>query len=171
MRDTGPRYPPCPHWEQLFEAFRPYWDARLEEYQASGKDPVTFLEEHYKNKPRSVFYFDIHAGRKCVEWFHQAGLTDIRIEVQPRRVRYQRREGIRSHGLEGTRPSVFDLQYLDEPKSEDQQQMKSILQHMIARGLLNDETLERAIEEIRVWYNHPGAFHFQPEVFAAGRVP
>jgi SAM-dependent methyltransferase len=170
VRDTGFRYPPCPQWEKLFEAFHPYWDARLQEYHASNKDPVTFLEEQSKSHPTSVFYFDIHAGRKCVEWFHMAGLTDIQINVQPRRVRYQRREGMRSHRLEGIRPNIFDLQYLDEPQSDDQQQMKSRLQEMIALGLLNDETLERAIEEIRAWYNHPGAVHFQPEVFAAGRV-
>ena len=41
---------------------------------------------------------------------------------------------------------------------------------MIAIGLLDQETLERATEEARAWYKDPGAFQFWPEVFAAGRA-
>jgi hypothetical protein len=41
---------------------------------------------------------------------------------------------------------------------------------MIAIGLLDEETHERAIEEARAFYNDPGAFMFWPEVFAAGRA-
>jgi len=41
---------------------------------------------------------------------------------------------------------------------------------MIAIGLLDEETLERAREEARAWHKDPGAFMFWPEVFAAGRV-
>jgi ubiquinone/menaquinone biosynthesis C-methylase UbiE len=162
VRDTSFRHPHCPNWEKVFEALHPYWVASLEEYRASGKDPVTFLEEQYKNNPSYTFYYDIHAGRKCVEWFHKAGLTDLRIEIQSRRVKY--------HGSERMKPSIFDLQYIDEPKSEDQKQMISRFQRMIAMGLLDEETLERAKEEVHAWYKDPSAFQYQPEVFAAGRV-
>ena len=41
---------------------------------------------------------------------------------------------------------------------------------MIAIGLLDEKTLERAREEARAWHKDPGAFQIWPEVFAAGRV-
>jgi len=62
--------------------YRHYWVAYLEEYRASRKDPAEFIEEQYKSALSYVFYYDMHAGRKCPEWFHKAGLEDIRIEIQ-----------------------------------------------------------------------------------------
>ena len=163
------RHPPCPNWEKLSEAYRQYLVARLEKYRASGKDPVAFLEEQYKINPNLAFYWDLHAGRKCVEWFHKAGFVDVRIEVQPRSVRYQ--------GLEGLKPGPLDFLVLDESESKgwgeyQSWQVRVLFAHsrMIAMGLLDEETLELAIEEARVWYKNPGAFIFWPQVFAAGRV-
>ena len=109
-----------------------------------------------------MFYADMHAGRKCAGWFHQAGLTDIHIEVQPRRMKYQ--------GHEAMKPDVFDLLALDETKSELRKQLEVYPQRMIAMGLLDEETVERAKEEARAWYDDPGALQFWPEIFAAGRV-
>lgn len=152
------RYPPCPNWEKWFEAFRPYFVAHLEEYRASGKDPVTFLEEYVKSNKTYMFYVDFHAGRKCAEWFHNVGLTDVRIAVQPRRVKYQ--------GSEYMQPDIFDALVLDESESELIRQVRAT-----AMRLVDEETIERAKEEVRAWYNEPGAFQFFPEVFAAGRVP
>ncbi|GAJ13721.1 unnamed protein product, partial [marine sediment metagenome] len=43
------RHPSCPHWDKVYEAYRRYWVARLEEYRASGKAPLAFLEEQYKS--------------------------------------------------------------------------------------------------------------------------
>jgi len=132
VRDTRILHPHCPSWEKLFEAFQRYWIARLEEYRASGKDPVEFHEEQYKINPSYIFYYDMYAGRKCLEWFHKAGLVDVRIEIQPRRVRYQ--------GHEDLKPSAFDLLVLDEPDLEEQRQLVSDHQRMIAMGLLDEET-------------------------------
>ncbi len=156
------RHPHCPNWDKVYEAYRRYWVARLEEYRASGKAPLAFLEEQYKINPYYIFYDDMHAGRKCVEWFHKAGFVDVRIEVQPRRVKYQ--------GSEGMEPNIFDLLVLDEPESESERQLVSDHRRMIAMGLLDEETLEGAKEEVRAWYKDPAAFQFWPEVFAAGRV-
>ena len=41
---------------------------------------------------------------------------------------------------------------------------------MDAMGLLDEETLQWAMEEARAWYKDPNAFQFYLEVFAAGRV-
>jgi hypothetical protein len=41
---------------------------------------------------------------------------------------------------------------------------------MIAGGLLDEESIERATKEARAWYNTPDAFQRYPEVFAVGRV-
>jgi ubiquinone/menaquinone biosynthesis C-methylase UbiE len=155
------RHPSCPHWENLYEAYRKYWVACLEEYRASRKDPAKFIEEKYKSALSWLFYYDIHAGRKCPEWFHKAGLEDIRIEIQPRRVKYQ--------GPNGMEPDALDFVVFDEPESELQRQDVSDQQRMISEGLLDEETLERATDEARAWYKDPDAFQFFPEVFAAAR--
>ena len=158
------RYPPCPHWEKLFEACRHYMVVRLEEYRASRKEPAQFIEELYKSALSYLFYWDIHAGRKCPEWFHKAGLEDIRIEIQPRRVKYQ--------GPNGMEPDALDFLVLDESESEPwyQRQFMSDHQRMISEGLLDEETLEKATDEARAWYKDPDAFQYWPEVFAAARV-
>ena len=156
------RHPHCPHWEKLCEAYRRYWVARLEEYRASRKDPAEFLEEQYKSEPSWLFYYDMHAGRKCPEWFRKAGLEEVRIEIQPRGVKYQGPDGMEWHAQ--------DLLVLDEPGWAIQRQIVSDHQRMISEGLLDEETLERAIEEARAWYKDPDAFQYWPEVFAAGRA-
>ncbi len=163
------RHPHCPNWEKLCEAYRRYLIVRLEEYRASGKVPVEFFEKQYKIDPNYAFYWDLHAGRKCVEWFYKAGLVDVRIEIQPRSVRYQ--------GLEGLKPGPLDLLVFDEPELEGwgeyqswQARVRFDHLRMIAMGLLDEETLERAVEEARAWYKDPGAFMFWPQVFATGRV-
>ncbi len=166
VRDMSFTYPHCPHWDKLFEAYRRYWVARLEDYRKSGKDPVAFYEEQNKINPSYAFYYDMQAGRKCAEWFHKAGLVDVRIEVQPRRVKYQ--------GHEDMKPYPTDFLVLEEPQTDVRKAIKkqftSDYQRMIAMGLLDEETLKLAIEEARAFYNDPGAFQFWLEVFAAGRA-
>jgi hypothetical protein len=73
------------------------------------------------------------------------------------------------------KPRALDMLIFDESASWGeyhyvQERFNFDYQRMIAMGLLDEETLERAKEEARAWYNHPGAFQFWPEVFAAGRV-
>jgi hypothetical protein len=115
-----------------------------------------------------MYYYDLHAGRKCVEWLHKAGLVDVQIEVQ---------SFVRYHGLEDVKPNGLDLLVLDKSESEGwgeytrvQASIRSIHTRMISMGLLDEETLEGAKEEARAWYKDPGAFQFWPLVFAAGRV-
>lgn len=158
------RHPPCPNWDKVYNAYQRYFVAHLEEYHASGKDPIAFAQAH---DTRGMLYIDWHAGRKCAEWFHQTGLTDIQIAIQPLRVAYQ--------GHEDMKPRALDLLIWDESASWGeyhyaQDRFSFDHQRMIAMGLLNEETLEGALLEARAWYKDPGAFQFWPEVFAAGKV-
>ena len=118
-----------------------------------------------KRSVDSMSCWDTQAGRKCLDWFNKAGLSELRIEIRGR-VEYQ------GHGL--VPPSSFDGLIVDEPKTEDQrfqaEFINSFLQRLIAGGLLDEETLKRATEEARAWYKDPGAFRFFPEFFAVGRA-
>lgn len=168
VRDTAGGsyiYPPSPNWEKVGEAWGRYVDAPLTAYRESGKDPVVFLNERARNSADSMSYTDSQAGRKCLDWFNKAGLSELRIEVRGR-VEYQ------GHRL--APPSAFDGLIAEEPKTEDQrfqaEFIRHFLQRMIADGLLDEETLEHATEEARAWYQDPGAFRFFPEFFAVGKV-
>jgi ubiquinone/menaquinone biosynthesis C-methylase UbiE len=159
------RYPSCPHWDKVYNAYHRYFVARLEEYHASGKDPIAFAQEY---ETGGILYIDWHAGRKCAEWFHQAGLVDVQIAMQPLRVAFQ--------GHKDMKPRPLDLLIWDESASlgeyhSAQDHFSFDHQRMIAMGLLDEATLERAKQEARAWYKDPGAFEFWPEIFAAGRVP
>ena len=62
----------------------------------------------------------------------------------------------------------------EEPKTDTQRSivefLRSVLSSMIAKGLLDEQTLKLAIDEVRAWYKDPAAFRFFPEFFVAGRV-
>lgn len=168
VRDVGAgsyTYPPCPNWEKVREALRRYIDSHLMAYHESGKDPVAFLNEQAKSFTGSLSYCDTQAGRKCLDWFNKAGLSELRIEIQGR-VEYP------GHRL--APPNSFDMLVVDEPKTEDQrfqaEIIRDFLQPVIAGGLLDEETLKRVTEEARAWYKDPGAFRFFPEFFAVGRA-
>jgi ubiquinone/menaquinone biosynthesis C-methylase UbiE len=171
IRDARIYHPPCPHWETVLDAYQQYYDRLVEDYRASGKDPVTFIAEL---RARNLSYYNMQAGRQCAEWFHQAGLTDLCFEVQSRRVRYQGHKDMKPNSLdgfclaksEGWRDVLGDQQY-----QRMQAYYRSFHQDMIATGLLDEEMLQQAIEEAQVWYKDPTAFQFWPEMFAAGRVP
>ena len=72
--------------------------------------------------------------------------------------------------------SNLDLLLLYEPRSSLEKQIVFILDRIVAAGLLDKDTLDRAKEEARSWYKDPClscgtlAFHFWTHVFAAGRV-
>jgi hypothetical protein len=165
VRDMIPfRHTRCPNWDKIYDAYLHYYTVRLEEYRASGKDPITFIQEY---ETKGIPYINWHAGRKCAEWFHQAGLKDIQIVMQPCRVAYQ--------GHKDMKPRALDLLALDVPKSWGEyhyamERVRYDHQRMITMGLLDEATLKQATEEARAWYENPGAFQFWPEIFAAGRV-
>jgi hypothetical protein len=165
VRDSlaSPRYPACPHWFKVWQALDHYQQSFLREFQSSGDDPVTYIERQRKSNPSGMIYHDLSAGRKCFDWFSSAGLDDLQIRVKAERTQY--------HGSESMehRPS-YDRLLLDEADFGTEKQVALLTKKMIAEGFLDEETLERAKEEVTAWYKDPSAFNFWISVFTAGRA-
>ena len=170
VRDWGGApffHPPSPNWDKVVEAYVRYWDANLLEHRASRKDPVALVKEESENSWVSpMLYGDVYAGRKSLDWFNKAGLSELRIEIRGR-LQYQ--------GHRESPPSVFDFLTVQEPRTDSEKSgaelVRSALSGVMARGLLDEQTLKLATAEARAWYKDPGAFRFFPEFFVAGRVP
>lgn len=109
-----------------------------------------------------------------MEWFHQAGLTDVQLLIQSRRIKYPGHKDMRPYVLDWLALEAGDSGVPDQQGEERRsitQRITDDHQRMIAMGLLDDETLKRAKREGWAFYSDPGAFQFWLEVFAAGRVP
>jgi ubiquinone/menaquinone biosynthesis C-methylase UbiE len=157
----GLRYPACPHWDKVWEACSDYYQSLLSQFQASGKRPADYVREQTPENPSAMFFYDMQAGRKCLEWFSQAGLADVRLLVKPS-LRYQ--------GSPAMKPGAADLLVIKEPENSAQQQVAVLLQRLVRDSLLSQDVLDRATAEARAWYQDARAFHFWPEVFIAGRA-
>jgi hypothetical protein len=64
-RDIAPRYPACPHWQKVWDAWKRFHASLLKQFQESGEDPATYLDDHYRDSPDRAYYYDLQAGRKC----------------------------------------------------------------------------------------------------------
>jgi ubiquinone/menaquinone biosynthesis C-methylase UbiE len=173
VRDMPTTYPYSPHWEKVYEAWRRFFEIRLNDYRASGQDPITYFNEQNTKKPSYIMYGDLHAGRKCMQWFNQAGLTNVEIRIQPRRVKYRGHKDMHPWGgdfLALERREAFLPERERKQNLELDERMKQDHQRMIDAGLLDEETLERAKAEAQVFYDDPDAFQFWLEVFVIGRV-
>jgi hypothetical protein len=73
-------------------------------------------------------------------------------------------------GSDRMEPCVIDLLPLDELEDDSKRHVLWHHERMIAAGVLEQETIDRAMEEARAWYANPRAFHYWLLVFAAGRV-
>ena len=162
IRDISQRYPACPNWEKVWGAWILFHDSLLKKYQSSGDDPAKHLRQHYELNPNFAYYYDLHAGRKCPEWFSEVGFTDLRISTKVRTLQYQ--------GSDEMKPCVIDILALDDLKDESQKHVVWQHERMIAEGFLDRETISRAMEEARAWYKNPRAFNYWLLVFAAGRA-
>jgi SAM-dependent methyltransferase len=151
VRDWGlsPRYPECPSWERVQEAFvRHNSDVQIE-CQHAGKMIAP--------------YVDLHAGRKCAGWFTTSGLTDLTVEVKADQVQHP--------GAAGMAPGLMDLLLLGEvvePKMHKAAQM--MYEGIYSKGYLKEDTLRAAQAEARNWYKDPGAFHYWGLVFVEGHA-
>jgi SAM-dependent methyltransferase len=165
VRDSwaSPRHPPCPHWFKVWQALDRYQQSVLREFQLSGVDPVAYINRQRKSNPSGMLYYDLRAGRKCFDWFSSAGLDDLQITVKAERMQYPGSEHMEHH-------FAWDLILLYEPESGFEEQVALWAERMIAEGLLDEETLERAKEEARAWYQDPSAFNYWTLIFAAGRA-
>lgn len=134
----------------------------MRKFQSSGYDPAEYIEQQHESSPPTMVYYDLSAGRKCLEWFSRAGLDDMKIEVKAERLQYP--------GTEYMEHSIWDIVLLEEPESDGQKQLALWNERTIEEGFLDQETLERAKGEIRAWYQDPAAFNFWILVFVAGRA-
>lgn len=151
VRDWGwiPRYPACPAWEKAQEAHARYAEQQRQRFRAgeqvrAGSGP--------------------YAARQTPGWFHEAGLTDLRVEIKPYRVQY--------NGAEGMKPHPID--HLPTAQREDwewyYEELDERYKEMIDGGFIDEETLRRAVEEQQAWYKDPRACHFWAYAFVAGRA-
>jgi hypothetical protein len=103
------------------------------------------------------------AGRMCPGWFAAAGLRDLRVIVKPGRISFA--------GAETMRPHPMDLlPWTEGDVVGYSAYYRTEYGEMIRDGLIDAGALERAMEEARVWFRNPGAFHFHVTVTVAGRV-
>jgi hypothetical protein len=107
-------------------------------------------------------YYNMSAGRKCPELFHKAGINDLEIRVKAERLQYP--------GSDYMESSLWDILLLREPETSGEKQFVSWIDRMLAEGFLDTETLDRATEEARAWYDDPRAFNFWTLVFVSGKV-
>ena len=156
VRDWGfsPRYPECPSVDAVWDAYVRYYSA-IREHHMSGRK-VGLPEEWALPEFR---YIDLETGRRCSEWFTEAGLTDLTMEMKIERWLHRDSDKMEPHGLDIV-PQIGDIDnmWLD---TQDE---------MINAGLLDEEMLDRARQELREWYANPHAFYYYALLFVAGRA-
>ena len=156
------RNPPCPNWDRYMEAGRLYSEAVLKAFQSSGLHPMEYTRQKMALNPTHMHYMDRHAGKKCAGWLVDAGLMDLRMSVKAECLRYQGSPDMEPY-------SMWDLLPVDSPEKPIELEIALNAQKMIADGLLDSSTLQRAKKEIEAWYNDPHAFFCNILVFGAGR--
>jgi ubiquinone/menaquinone biosynthesis C-methylase UbiE len=160
---TPIRYPRCPNWEKAWEALGRCNEAVAERFRSSGEDPTQFLRRELEHEPTFFVYFDHQAARKCPHAFAQAGLRDLRVRVKA--------DWIQFPGANTMRPSPMDMLPVDEAAA-DTPTAKHIniwSRRIVEDGYIDLETLDRARQEARAWYQDPRAFSYWLLVFVAGR--
>ena len=166
LRDhvISPRYPACPNWDKVMQASYRFNESIHDDYVESRLGPVEYRKEQIARNKHYGYFYDFHAGRKCVEWFTEVGLRHLDVRVKAENVQYP--------GSRYMKPQVRDLLPVGKakPESNYRQQMDINFGKMIEAGLIDESTLKLAIKEAEDWYGHPHAFNFWTLVFAAGMV-
>ena len=104
-------------------------------------------------------YVDLHAGRKCSEWFTEAGLTDLSMQIKAQRMQYPGPDDM---------GSIF-VDMVPEPDDTDNGWLEP-LRDTFAAGLLDEDTFDRARQELAAWYADPRAFYYYGLLFVAGKA-
>jgi SAM-dependent methyltransferase len=144
LRDlcAAPRYPKCPNWESAWSAMTRFYEAKRDSYLENGKEPEGF--------------WDLLAGRKCVEWYSEAGIENIELKLKVEDWLYP--------GSIDMDSSAADFLNLDE-KSD----WKAVCE-AVDQGFMDKEVLKKARAETIAWKANPHAFHYHPVVMAVGRA-
>jgi SAM-dependent methyltransferase len=137
MEEEGPliRHPPCPVYEKVRAILHQYW--------TDPGDP-----DHY---------YDWHLGRRSLELFKGAGLTNITIENRPHGIRFRGEEPM---SIE------YDLRFLDH-----EQMAREFYSKIFYHRALDKETVLQARDELKRWAAHPHATVIpRMEIVAAGQA-
>ena len=169
VRDPGilTRYPTCPNWNKAWSALSRCFESVRERYESSGDDAAAFLAREKKQAPHYAVHWDMHAGRKCPGRMRQAGLGDQNISIKA--------DFISFAGSESMDVRVLDLLPTDDADSTEkegdfQRVITGLYAKMIAEDLIDQRTVDLAVEEARNWYRDPQAFHYWVLIFVAGRA-
>jgi len=156
VRDWGfsPRYPECPNVDAVWEAYVRHNEDIRERHMTGQK--VGLPEDWALPEFR---YIDLHAGRRCSEWFTEAGLTDLTMELKIERWLHRDIDKMEPHGLDIV-PQIGDI---DNMWLDSQAQI-------IDAGPLDEGMLNRARQELVEWYENPHAFYYYALLFVAGRA-
>ena len=145
IRDFGfiPRYPACPMHDQVWAGLLKSMEARREAYRSGIVHPRG--------------YWDLHAGRKCVQWYTDAGFEDMWVSSRVEDWWYP--------GAPGKDTFFFEATHFQHEGF-----VHSLIDQAIADGCLDWETVDKACEEMAQWAQNPHAFYFHPLVIAGGRA-
>ena len=145
VRDAGIdlRHPASgPMRGKLWAAVIKCMEARRTSYQSGDTD--------------AKFYIDFQAGRKCVQWYADAGIKDLQFSG--------RIEDFYYPGA-STKDSVF-FEFL----SLRHDFLNIYFDEAIADGYLDREILDKAREEAEKWIQGPHVFCFNTIIHAKGRA-
>ena len=149
IRDYGfiPHYPDCPAYVKVWDAISASMEAYRTEIIAGTDNP---------QGDRVFFFRDFSAGRKCVQWYIDAGFTDLEISSRVEDWWYP--------GSAGKQTWFFESTHFQKEYSRD------LMKRAIARGYLDRATADKAVEEIKKWEKNPHAFYFHPSITITGRA-
>ncbi len=155
VRDWGfsPRYPACPALDQLHEAWLSYHESMRTRY-LSGESVM----DEDRRQLGEFRYLDLHAARKCVRWFREAGMCELRM-----RFTVESFEFLDSGDIEPSMTLVPPLNVPDDPLWE-------VYANMMADGFVEGTTIDQAAEEVAAWYEDADAFNLVGLLTVEGRA-
>jgi SAM-dependent methyltransferase len=155
VRDWGfsPRYPACPALDRLHDAWIGYHKL-LRRRWLSGEQ-VPGGQERQLGEFR---YLDLHAARKCVCWFREAGLSELHMEFT-----------VQAYEFTGSQDMVPHLT-LVPPRSAPDDPLWEVYRDMVVEGFVDEAAIDQAAEEVRAWYTAPDAFNLVGLLMVAGRA-
>jgi hypothetical protein len=138
----------------VWNAYVKYNDSLREHYNAGGDVAVP-----QDRATPELSYIDLQTGRKCSEWFTEAGFTDLTMELKV--------QNWRGLGTEPLEPIMLDI----VPKPGDaESQWLDAQQDIIDAGLLTDNMIKLAQQELAAWYANPHAFYYYAVLLVASRA-
>lgn len=155
VRDWGfsPRYPACPALDRVHRAWMEYHELLHGRY-ATGET----VPGGGERRLAEFTYLDLHCARKCAQWFRQAGLSDLQMQVT-----------VETFEFSGS-PETAQCMTLIPPRDVADDPLWDVYRDMIDEGFLNEVEIDQAAAEVAEWYNNPDAFNLVGLLFVAGRA-